>query len=313
LIFAAPPLPFAAGAMDILVCGGSGQVGIELRRQLWPAGVHVFAPGREMLDLEDENSVARTMAARRWACVVNVAAFTAVDRAEAEISQAWRLNAWAPALLAHEAAKLGIPIVHVSTDYVFDGASQEPYRPLDPVHPLSVYGASKEGGEQAVRTANPRHVILRTAWVVSANRTNFVKTMLKLAKNRDSLRVVDDQVGCPTSARDLAGAIRTVVLHHIAGDGDGPCGTYHFVNAGSTTWFDFARTIMAGARHRGACSVPVEPIRTAHYKTAARRPLNSVLSTDTLTRDFGIRPRAWPIALDEILDVLVEPLVTAGQ
>jgi dTDP-4-dehydrorhamnose reductase len=244
---------------------------------------------------------------------VNVAAYTAVDRAEAEISRAWRLNAWAPALLAHEACKLGIPIVHVSTDYVFDGASQEPYQPLDPVHPLSVYGASKEGGEQAVRTANARHVILRTAWLVSANRTNFVKTMLRLAKDNDSLRVVDDQIGCPTSACDLAGAIRTVVLHHITGDGDGPYGTYHFVNAGSTTWFDLARAIMAEARRRGACSVPVEPIQTAHYKTAARRPLNSVLSTETLTRDFGIRPRAWQVALGEILNALIEPPVTAGQ
>jgi dTDP-4-dehydrorhamnose reductase len=299
--------------MDVLVCGGSGQVGVELKRQSWPAGVHVFAPGREILDVGDENSVAKTMAARHWACVVNVAAYTAVDRAEAEVSQAWRLNALAPALLAREAGKLGIPIVHVSTDYVFDGESQEPYRPSDPVHPLNVYGASKEGGEQAVRTANARHVILRTAWVVSPNRNNFVKTMLGLAKSRASLRVVDDQVGCPTSAYDLAEAIRTIVLRHIREDRDGPCGTYHFVNAGSTTWYDFARAIMAGARLRGGCSVPVEPIQTAHYATAARRPLNSVLSTATLTRDFGICPRAWHIALDDILDVLVEPPVTAGK
>jgi dTDP-4-dehydrorhamnose reductase len=298
--------------MNILICGGSGQVGIELRRLSWPAGVHVYAPGRDILDLENEHSVVGVMTSQRWACVVNVAAFTAVDRAETEISHAWRLNAWAPALLAHESAKLGIPIVHVSTDYVFDGKSREPYRPLDPVHPLSVYGASKEGGEQAVRTANARHVILRTAWVVSANRNNFVKTMLRLAESLDSLRVVDDQVGCPTSARDLAEAIRIVVLHHITGSGSGPYGTYHFVNAGSTTWYDFARAIMAGARHRGACSVRVEPIQTAHYKTAACRPLNSVLSTETLTHDFGIRPRAWPLALDEILDVLVEPPVTTG-
>ena len=312
MILATPVFASCRAAMNILVCGGSGQVGIELRRLPWPAGVHVCAPGREILDLEDEDSVAKVMASRHWACVVNVAAFTAVDRAEAEISRAWRLNAWAPALLAYEAAKRGIPIVHVSTDYVFDGESREPYRPFDPVHPLSVYGASKEGGEQAVRTANARHVILRTAWVVSANRSNFVKTMLRLAKDLDSLRVVDDQVGCPTSASDLAEVIRTVVLRHITGGGDGPCGTYHFVNAGSTTWYDFARAIMAGARRRGASSVPVEPIQTAHYKTAARRPLNSVLSTETLTRDFSIRPRAWHVALDEILDVLVKPPMTTA-
>lgn len=313
MTFSPPSFSSAAGSMNILVCGGAGQVGIELQRQSWPANVRVFAPSREILDLEDEGSIAPIMASRRWACVVNVAAFTAVDRAETEVSRAWRLNAWGPGILAHEAGKLGIPIVHVSTDYVFDGESQQPYRPFDPVHPLSVYGASKEGGEQAVRTANPRHVILRTAWVVSANRTNFVKTMLRLAQGRDSLRVVDDQVGCPTSASDLAAAIRTVVLRSIAGNGDRPSGTYHFVNAGSTTWYDLACAIMAGARRRGARWVPVEPIQTAHYKTAARRPLHSVLSTDTLTRDFGICPRAWHAALDEILDVLVEPPVTAGQ
>jgi dTDP-4-dehydrorhamnose reductase len=171
--------------MDILVCGGSGQVGIELQRQPWPAGIHVHAPGRETLDLESEESVVRMMASRRWTCVINSAAYTAVDRAEAEVSTAWRLNAWAPALLAHEADKMGIPIVHVSTDYVFDGGSPEPYRPFDPVRPLGVYGASKEGGEQAVRTANRRHVIVRTAWVVSSNRSNFVKTMLRMAEELD--------------------------------------------------------------------------------------------------------------------------------
>ena len=311
MISPSPPRSFATSAVNILVCGGSGQVGIELQRQPWPEGVRLFAPARQLFDLEDEESVARIVASRCWSCVVNVAAFTAVDRAESEISRAWRLNACAPALLAHEAAKRGIPIFHVSTDYVFDGKSPKPYLPLDAVRPLNVYGASKEGGEQGVRTANPRHVILRTAWLVSANRNNFVKTMLKLAQNLDTLHVVDDQVGCPTSASDLAASIRTVVLRHIAGDGNGPWGTYHFVNAGSTTWYDFARAIMAGALRRGGRSVAVEPIRTADYKAAARRPQNSVLSTDTLTRDFGIRPRAWSVALDEILDALVEPPMTA--
>jgi dTDP-4-dehydrorhamnose reductase len=285
---------------------------MELQRQPWPEDTRIFAPARGLFDLEDEGSVARIMASRRWSCVVNVAAFTAVDRAESEIVRAWRLNACAPALLAHEAAKLGIPVVHVSTDYVFDGESRQPYRPMDPVRPLNVYGASKEGGEQGVRTANPRHVILRTAWVVSANRSNFVKTMLRLAKSPHPLRVVDDQVGCPTSASDLAAVIRTVVLRHVGSDGEGPWGTYHFVNAGSTTWYEFARAIMAGAHRRGGCAAAVEPIPTAHYKTPARRPLNSVLSTETLTRDFGIRPRAWTVAIDEILDALVEPQMTAG-
>jgi dTDP-4-dehydrorhamnose reductase len=172
------------------------------------------------------------------------------------------------------------------------------------VAPINVYGASKEAGEQAVRTANPRHVIVRTAWVVSPHRGNFVKTMLRLANERDGLRVVHDQKGCPTSAADLAAALRVIALR-LAADPSAPCGTHHFVNQGVTTWCDFARAIMAGARTRGARAVPVEPIGTSDYKTPARRPANSALSTESLTRDFGIVPRPWQQALDDILDVLL--------
>jgi len=290
--------------LDILIFGGQGQVGTELLHLDWGSGVTLHAPTRQQIDVADEAAVRAEVGSRDWACIVNAAAYTAVDAAENDVVTAWRANALFPAVLAAASARANIPIVHVSTDYVFDGRSDVAYRPHDPVAPINVYGASKEAGEQAVRTANPRHVIVRTAWVVSPHRGNFVKTMLRLANERDGLRVVHDQKGCPTSAADLAAALRVIALRHAA-DPSAPCGTHHFVNQGVTTWCDFARAIMAGARTRGARAVPVEPIGTSDYKTPARRPANSALSTESLTRDFGIVPRPWQQALDDILDVLL--------
>lgn len=292
--------------MEILILGGNGQVGTELRRAAWPTGASLHAPTRSELDVANEAAIADIVASRPWSCVINAAAYTAVDAAEKQVAEAWRINALSPALLASATAKAAIPLIHVSTDYVFDGRSRRAYRPEDPVRPLSVYGASKEGGEQAVRTANPRHVIVRTAWVVSPHRANFVKTMLRLAGERDILRVVDDQTGCPTSAADLASGLRTIALR-FAEDPAAPSGTYHFVNSARTTWCKFAREIMAGARRRGARSVPVEAITTAEFKTAAHRPANSALSTETLTRDYGIAPRPWKKALGDILDAVLAP------
>lgn len=297
--------------MDILILGATGQVGMALKRSLWPPQVEVHAPDRREVDLSDEDALTRIIASRKWACVINTAAYTAVDNAETEVGTAWRVNALAPALLASITAKARTPIVHVSTDYVFDGLSLQPYQPHDPVRPQNVYGASKEAGEQAIRTGNPRHVIVRTAWVVSPYRANFVKTMLRLAAERDVLRVVDDQCGCPTSAGDLASALMRISLRQAA-DPMAPCGTYHFVNAGQTTWYGFAREIMAGAGRRGARAISVEPIATADYKTPARRPANSALSTETLARDYDIWPRPWQHALDDILDILVAPEKPSG-
>ncbi|PSC03142.1 dTDP-4-dehydrorhamnose reductase, partial [Alsobacter soli] len=181
-----------------------------------------------------------------------------------------------------------------------------PYEAEDPVAPLGVYGASKEGGEQAVRTANPRHAILRTAWVVSPHRANFVKTMLRLAAERPLLRVVDDQWGNPTVAADLAAALATVALR-LAGDAAAPAGTFHFANRGDVTWAGFAREIMAQSAARGGPSVPVEGIATADYPTPARRPANSRLSTARLSAAYGIEPRPWREALGELLDELIGP------
>ena len=292
--------------MDILILGGAGQVGTELQAYPWPDGVRVHAPDRHDLDITDEAALLAALDAHAYAAVINTAAYTAVDRAESEVAAAWRLNALAPALLAAETKRRGIPLVHVSTDYVFDGAGEGFYAPDAPVNPRSVDGASKAAGEMAVRSANPRHAIVRTAWVVSPHRGNFVKTMLRLAGERDRLTVVDDQHGCPTSAADLAGAL-AAIARRLAEDEGAPTGTFHCVNDGATTWCDFARAIVAGSARRGGRSVPVEGIPTAAYPTPARRPANSCLSTQSLTDAYGIPPRPWEAALDDILDRLVGP------
>ena len=294
--------------MDILVLGGAGQVGTELQAHSWPEGVRVHAPPRDTLDITDPAAVSAALDERAYAAVINTAAYTAVDKAESDVTAAWRLNALAPAILAEATRAKGIPLVHVSTDYVFAGTKPEgAYTPDEPVDPRSVYGASKAAGEFAVRTGNPRHAILRTAWVVSPHRGNFVKTMLRLAAERDKLTVVDDQHGCPTSATDLAAALATVALR-LAGDPAAPTGTFHCVNDGATTWCGFAQAIVAGGARRGGRAVPVEGIPTSAYPTPARRPANSRLSTDSLREAYGILPRPWHDALDDILDRLAGPV-----
>lgn len=293
--------------MNVLILGGAGQVGTELQALAWPAGTVLHAPSRTELDITDAAAVAAALDAGGYGAVINTAAYTAVDKAESEIAEAWRLNALAPAILAAETARRSIPLVHVSTDYVFAGTKAGPYQTDDPIAPRSVYGASKAGGELAVRTGNPRHAVVRTAWVVSPHRGNFVKTMLRLAGERDKLTVVDDQHGCPTSAGDLAVALMTIALR-LAEDADAPTGTFHCVNAGATTWCGFARAIVAGAARRGGRAIPVEGIPTTSYPTPAQRPANSVLSTDTLTAAFGVVPRPWEAALDDILDRLMGPV-----
>lgn len=299
--------------MQVLVLGGAGQVGTELRALAWPDGVRMHAPTRGELDITDAAAVAAALDARPYAAVINTAAYTAVDRAESEVAEAWRLNALAPAILAAETRRKNIPLVQVSTDYVFAGTKPEgSYAPDEPIDPQSVYGASKAGGEMAVRTGNPRHAIVRTAWVVSPHRGNFVKTMLRLAAERDTLAVVDDQHGCPTSAADLAAALSTIALR-MAGDAGAPAGTYHCVNAGATTWCGFARAIVAGAARRGGRDVPVAGIPTSAYPTPAKRPSNARLSSESLTAAFGLAPRPWEAALDDLLDGLVGPVTSGTQ
>jgi dTDP-4-dehydrorhamnose reductase len=288
----------------ILLTGGTGQVGQSLQALDWPEGVTLAAPSRAELDLADPIGVKRYLESASFDAVLSVGAYTAVDRAEGEVGQAWAANALAPALLAAHARANAIPIVHISTDYVFDGSGTRPWAEDDAVRPLGVYGASKEGGEQAVRTAAPRHVILRTSWVVSATGANFVKTMLRLGQERDELKVVADQTGAPTHADDLAAAIRAILLR-LWDDPAAPTGTYHLCNSGETTWHGFAERIFAAAERHGRKSSRLIAIPTSAYPTPARRPANSRLDAGKVARDFAIRLRPWQEASDEIVAQLV--------
>ena len=289
---------------DVLVTGGSGQVGGALVALPPEAGFRFVALGRDELDLLRPESFAEVLASRPWAAIINAAAYTAVDKAETDVEEAWRINALAPACLARLAALAGIPLVHVSTDYVFSGASARPYVEDDPVAPLGVYGASKEAGEQGVRTGGGRAVIVRTSWVVSPWRANFIKTMLRLGGERDVLRVVADQQGAPTSAADLAFAL-AIMVRALVNDPSAPTGTFHFSNAGATTWADFAAEIFALSAARGGPSARVEPITTADYPTPARRPAYSLLSTRRIQQLYGVSPRPWQAAISDIIDELI--------
>ena len=281
----------------LLVTGGAGQVGIELLRLKWPDWVEVCAPTRDELDITSAESVGAFFAKHNPRCVINCAAYTAVDKAEEEVAAAFLVNAQGPAFLAEAARRANAPIIHVSTDYVFDGSADRPYRESDPTAPLNAYGASKLAGELAVRAANPHSVILRTAWVLSAHRTNFIKTMLRLGAANRSLRVVADQEGCPTSAKDIAETLQRIALRALD-DPETPWGTYHFVNSGETSWHGLAEHIFA----RVSTPRPkVEAIPTSAYPTPARRPANSRLDTSLVGEKFGIVPRPWQEAVDEIL------------
>ncbi|MCW5701074.1 MAG: dTDP-4-dehydrorhamnose reductase [Bradyrhizobium sp.] len=291
----------------LLVTGAGGQVGTELAAEAAGAGFAVVAPPRAELDITDGGAVAAAIAAAKPDAVVNAAAYTAVDRAESEPEQARAVNARAPGILGKACDRAGIPLLHISTDYVFDGKSERPWREDDPVAPLGVYGASKAEGEAALRAAAPRHIILRTAWVFSPHGNNFVKTMLRLASTRDELAVVDDQRGSPTSATEIAQALLALAASAVeARPADAPIwGTYHFCNAGVTSWCGFARAIMAGAAVRGGATARIRPIPAADYPTPARRPTFSALDCTKLKTVFGIEPRPWEEALDGTLDRLL--------
>jgi dTDP-4-dehydrorhamnose reductase len=282
--------------VDFLLFGGSGQVGIELRRLSWPDGARLVAPSRQEADLENPNALLEIVAARPWTAVINCAAYTAVDRAETEHARAWQVNAAAPQALAAATAARDMPLIQISTDYVFDGSKQGPYLEDDPIAPLNFYGESKAEGERAVRRENDRHLIVRTSWVFSANGTNFVKTMLRLGRERRALRIVADQRGCPTAASDLAAALQTLVLK-LASNATPAYGTFHLCNAEPTTWYDFAGAIFAETAKRGLRPPSLEPIRTADYPTPARRPLNSVLDCSRARETYGIALRSWRVAL----------------
>lgn len=272
----------------MLVTGGSGQLAAALAA---PGGVSVV--GRPGFDFDRPETVRETVRGARPAVVVNAAAYTAVDRAESEPDAALRANRDGPAALATECAALGVALIHVSTDYVFDGTKGAPYVETDPTSPTGVYGASKLAGEAAVLAACPRAIVLRTAWVYGPRGRNFVLTMLNAAKKTDRLRVVADQRGNPTSADDLAGAIRALAARVAAEWRDEWRGLYHAAGDGETTWHGLACAVFREAAARGLPHAAVDAIATADWPTPARRPADSRLDCGKLARVFGLRLPDW--------------------
>lgn len=277
--------------MKVLVAGSTGQLARALVDRAPAAGVEILALGRPDLDLESRRGAER-IAAFAPDAIVNAAAYTAVDAAESDSARAFAVNRDGAAWLAGIAAQRKIPFLHVSTDFVFDGAKSSAYVEDDPPNPLNAYGRTKRAGEEAVLATCPQALIVRTAWVYSPYGQNFVKTMLRLAAEREVLRVVNDQAGNPTSAHDLANALLSMVLRLVSND-DHPGGIYHMAGSGETTWFGFAEEIVRVAGELGHRVVPVMPITTSEFPTPATRPANSRLDCGKLRRDFGLQLPRW--------------------
>ena len=294
--------------MKILIFGGSGQVGFELQRALWPVSslrVPGFG-GDPRIDLNDFGKLEETINDFVPDVVINAAAYTAVDKAESERDLATRINAEAPGVLARAAAKVGAAIIHYSTDYVFDGAGQA-YRPEDaPTAPLNHYGASKLGGEKAVAAANARHLILRTSWVYAAHGKNFPKAILRLATSRDTLSVVADQVGAPTGAPLLADATMHALLK--LKKGKGAFGLYHLVASGETSWYELATFLCNEAFAHGLLSkVPqIKPIISNEFSTPAIRPFNSRLSNEKFKTNFDLLLPQWKVGVSHLVRELAQ-------
>lgn len=297
--------------MRVLVAGRVGQIATELVARLPAHGHQVLALEPPELDITSADSIARAFADFRPEALVNAAAYTAVDRAEDDRDLAFAVNATGPGLLGEAAARAGIPVVHYSTDYVFDGAKGAPYTEDDAPNPVGVYGASKLEGERRLHAANPRSTTLRTAWVCSPHGGNFVKTMLRLAAEREELRVVADQHGAPTFADDLAeAAIALLPRLAAAPAGDAGFGVFHLTGAPHTTWHGFTQAILEGAAARGRRVPRLLPITTAEYPTKARRPADGRLDCGRAARVLGLEAADWRISLDRCLDVLVGPKET---
>ena len=285
--------------MTILVLGAAGQIGREVIER---AGSRAVGMIHADCDIRDPDQVARSLTLPGLSLIVNCAGYTAVDRAESEGEIAFSINAEGAEIVAIRAATIEVPIIYLSTDYVFSGDGTRARREDDPVAPLNVYGRSKAAGEQAVVAANPRHIILRVSWVFGTYGTNFVKTMLRLGMERDQLRVVNDQIGGPTEARDIADAILAIAACCNEPKFSG-WGTYHFAGAPAATWFEFARAIF----ERNGRTVPeLTPIKSEEYPTPARRPRNSILDCDKINTVFGLHQPDWRLSLSRVLTTLNE-------
>ncbi len=272
--------------MKLLICGAKGQVGQELTALRDRDGLEIIGLDRAQLDISNRDQIAQCLDRYKPDVLINAAAYTAVDKAESDVDAAHLINGSAPGYLAEASAAKAIPFLHISTDFVFDGTQKGAYRETDTCNPLSVYGVSKREGEEAVQKANPRHIILRTAWVFGGD-ANFVKTMQRLAKDRNEINVVSDQFGGPTHAKDIAEALVKIASCVVAPDFKN-WGVYHFTGQPSVSWFEFATQILKGSKN-----VTVSPISTSEYPTPAKRPANSVLDCNKIANVFGILQPNW--------------------
>ena len=288
--------------MKILITGAQGQVGKELTLLAREKGFNIVAASRADLDITHAQNVENYIAQNRPDIVINAAAHTAVDKAESEQELAFAINRDGARNIASACKKQNIPLLHISTDYVFDGTKQEPYSESDTVSPLGTYGESKWQGEEAIRQNLNDHIILRVAWVFGAQGNNFVKTMLRLGHDRDELNVVADQFGGPSPAKDIAQTLIDLVEQYQK-DKNLAWGTYHYCGKSKTTWYDFAKEIFKQAFKLGLLNkeVKVNPITTAEYPTAAKRPGNSMLDCTKLKTAFGIEMPEWKDALNKVL------------
>lgn len=292
--------------MKLLCIGQSGQVAQALREQSAVQGVDCICIGRPQIDLANTENLNTVLDRFAPSIVVNAAAYTAVDAAEHDEQAAFAVNAEGPVALAAHCAQLDIPLVHISTDYVFDGTADRAYVETDPVSPLGVYGASKLAGEIAVRNAGPKHVILRTAWIYSPFGKNFVKTMLRLAKQNGAASVVDDQFGCPTNALDIADVVLTIGRAISRTPEPTQFGTFHYAGSDACSWADVAALVFDIYSERTGCKIELNRISTSEYPTPARRPSNSCLNTGKMEQAFGVQPRAWTAGVEQIVNRLID-------
>ena len=294
--------------MRILVTGKNGQVGYELQRSLAPLG-EVVAVDVQDCDLTDTAAIVSLVEKVKPDLIINPAAYTAVDKAELEQEVAFAINAAAPKVLAAQANLLHIPLIHYSTDYVFDGTKSGVYVEEDDPNPQSVYGKTKLQGEKNVRAMCPQHVILRTSWVFGAHGGNFLKTILKLAQERDELKIIADQFGAPTSARLLAESTAKIAKQLLNGEATQKAGTYHLVGAGETTWHGYATKVVELANQLGVKTkvnaANIQPIPTEAYPLPALRPKNSKLSTAKIRTTFGIDIPDWSVGVEQVLKQVI--------
>lgn len=285
--------------MKILITGQHGQVSRELQQRL-PSLGELIVLGREQLDLANPDQIRQQVRTHRPDLIINAAAHTAVDQAESEPELAFAINAIAPGILAEEAKTLGIPLIHYSTDYVFDGSKPAPYTEADTPNPLCVYGQSKLAGEQAITAVGGDYLILRTSWVYCSHGKNFLLTMQRLLQEKPHLRIVADQIGAPTWAGSIANSTRALIERWQAGE-PGPWGVYHLTARGETSWFGFAEAIGEYLRKQGKACAELEPIPSSAYPTPAKRPLNSRLDCSRLQQQWHVSQPAWQDALRECL------------